>query len=258
MRIYVDGNLETTFFTDVGMTGNPALSFGLEAELRDLRLYRDPLSLVEVQSIASAQGYQSQAPSALEIGTTGSFELQSQALPSSWDFGDGTPPTPFAVAPVLQHSYAGPGNYTATLRIQTPLGLISETFAVISHHPVIHSSPARSSTLAIEGDILVACNPDNHSLAGIHTGSLTKSYEVSTGNQPTSVAGLNGNFWVSCLGPEGVRSELRVHQANDGTSNRVIACPTDREKPSASAPAMALCWSVYQDDSRSGAMITRA
>lgn len=85
--------------------------------------------------------------------TTVRFDAQSSRLPAgsivTWQFGDGSE----ANGQQVEHVYAEPGIYTATLRVSTPLGLSdSEAITVNAGVPLV-SEIRPSNTTFSEGII---------------------------------------------------------------------------------------------------------
>jgi DNA-binding beta-propeller fold protein YncE len=117
----------------------------------------------------------------------------------SWDFGDGSPPTPFDTRPSATHRYARPGHLvvTATAMDGVHWGRCSGIQTV--HYPLTPVSPAASSTILIDEDAgLVWCvNPDHGSVSAVDRDALEVRFEQPVGRGPRTIAQApDGTLWV--------------------------------------------------------------
>lgn len=156
------------------------------------------------------------------VGQAATFDVATSSgngtLSYSWDFGDGTPPTPFSSTTSAQHAYAAPGHYAVRVTATDGVGTTSASRLQTVHRPVTASRPTRSSTIVQTTAGLVCCvNADNHSITAIDGSGAHKVFEVATGRGPRTLAeGPNGALWVACEGD----ATVRIH---DGISGALMA-----------------------------------
>jgi len=120
-----------------------------------------------------------------------------------WNFGDGTPVTPFSSSPSASHTYAAPGAYTVTLTVRNAAGVTAtQTFTQQVNAPATRGAAAASSNLAVEprtaGERVWAVNPDNDSVAVIEVATRRRVAEIAVGRAPRALAiAPDGRVWVS-------------------------------------------------------------
>jgi YVTN family beta-propeller protein len=140
---------------------------------------------------------------AFDAETSGSLE----SAEFSWDFGDGTPATPFAGTAAAGYAFAAPGHYPVrvTARFGGEGGLTAADSALQTiHRPTAATTPTRSSTVVYDagdgGGARVWCvNVDNDSITAIDAATLTKLAEISVGRHPRTLAQApDGRIWVAC------------------------------------------------------------
>ena len=111
----------------------------------------------------------------------------------SWDFGDGSAPTPFAANAPVTHKYREPGVYTVVLKMQGLDGLISthSFLQVVQAKPVDQPAPRFSSAMAVENradgqhQVWVA-NADHDLVSAVSLANGSRR-QIYTGDQPESV-----------------------------------------------------------------------
>ena len=121
----------------------------------------------------------------------------------SWEFGDGTPATPFASIASTKHAFAQPGLYTVTLTAQTTNGTLSRrTIVQAVATPATVRPPNASSAMALEtragaSSRLWVANPDGNSVAVVDMATQARVAEIAVGNSPRGVAmAPDGRVWV--------------------------------------------------------------
>lgn len=120
-----------------------------------------------------------------------------------FDFGDGSPRTPWSTVTNALHSYALPGHYRAIVQVRNTSGLIASRTHVVTVVESIAPLAASSASSPIIFDDLTqrvfTVNPDNHTLTAVDTGSLETLYEVTTARDPRAIAqDITGNLWIPC------------------------------------------------------------
>lgn len=121
----------------------------------------------------------------------------------SWEFGDGTPATPFSPTASTKHVFAQPGLYTVTLTARASDGTLSRrTIVQAVATPATARRPNASSSMALESrpgasTRLWVANPDGNSVAVIDTALQARVAEIAVGTSPRSVAiASDGRVWV--------------------------------------------------------------
>ncbi|MCW1924501.1 Ig-like domain-containing protein [Luteolibacter arcticus] len=117
----------------------------------------------------------------------------------SWNFGDGSPPTPFSTESSISHSYSAPGHYAVTVQITN--GSLNKAASLVQtvHRPLATTAPVASSTILHAADTQrVWCvNPDADSVTAIDAVTLTKLFETPVGRHPRTLARApDGGIWV--------------------------------------------------------------
>jgi DNA-binding beta-propeller fold protein YncE len=170
------GNATPTTFISSFSTG-PYINSRLECEL----LPRAPALVGEnVTFTASTTG---------SVGT----------IKFSWDFGDGTPTTPFSVDSFAVHIYTQPGHYTVQLTVTDDLLTSHCSGAQTIHYPVSAVLPAASSPIILDAaqNMVWNVNPDNGTATAIDAIGLTKRFEQTVGKEPRTLAQApDGTIWV--------------------------------------------------------------
>ncbi len=122
-----------------------------------------------------------------------------------WDFGDGTPRTPWTMSSSFVHAYLRAGTFTILLQVRDAgLNLASATHTLVvrlvpaaaaRHASSIVVHPARREAWVV--------NPDHGSVSVIDIDALTRIDEINVGAQPVSIAVDNsGQLWVAVRGDD--------------------------------------------------------
>jgi len=121
-----------------------------------------------------------------------------------WNFGDGTPETPWSGSTSATHTYAHPGRYLVTLTATDDTGiLLTSSFYQSVHAPLTARRPAASATIAYEdlasgNDRVWTVNPDNNSVSGFDVVTQARVAEIAVGTSPRALAfAPDGRLWVS-------------------------------------------------------------
>jgi len=120
-----------------------------------------------------------------------------------WNFGDGTPDTPWSTSSSATHTYTSPGTYVVTVSVTDASGQVRSTSAIQAIYlPATAKAPAASSNLLIENPSgvnprLWVVNQDNDSVSVFDAVTYAKLGEVAVGIAPRSIARApNGMIWV--------------------------------------------------------------
>jgi large repetitive protein len=130
------------------------------------------------------------------------------ALEYRWDFGDGTPRTPWVTSSGFAHAYLRAGTFTVLLQVRdASLALASAT-----HTLVVRLAPAAAARYA--SSMIVhptrreawVVNPDHGTVSVIDIDALTRIDEVVVGAQPASIAVDNaGQLWIAVRGDDALK-----------------------------------------------------
>ena len=119
-----------------------------------------------------------------------------------WDFGDGTPETDYSDKERGTHRFTIAGSYIVTLTAKDPQGNeASSQFVQAVYLPHTIGKPSSSSAIVYRNDKGVNkvwnVNPDNHSVSGFNTSTLSKIAEIAVGKNPRTLAfSPSGTLWV--------------------------------------------------------------
>jgi DNA-binding beta-propeller fold protein YncE len=210
---------DATFCPEAGLAGS-GLSFrsknfpGRVIRHRDRQLWLDPVStqgsfpadatfsvrrpaLPTLPSVAAAV---SPAGSTVEYAPA----VSAPGASFSWDFGDGSPPTPESFSPETSHVYAEPGVYLVTLTLRMADGRrVTKSFVQAVRGPTPSGVAQSSSLVALSSgpslNRLWVVNPDADSLTAFDADSLTRIAELPVCAGPRSVAVVSDqSVWVAC------------------------------------------------------------
>ncbi|MCH8215511.1 MAG: Ig-like domain-containing protein [Planctomycetes bacterium] len=141
------------------------------------------------------------------IGDDIRFDLDLKRLPAvtdkieySWDFGDGSEATTFAIASAATHRYAKPGHYSVIVRARRGNHYSAATQLQTVIRPVTKQAPTHSSTVILTGggDRICCVNSDNDSVTIADSNGLKKIAEIPVGKKPRTLAEApDGRIWVA-------------------------------------------------------------
>lgn len=121
-----------------------------------------------------------------------------------WNFGDGTPDTPWSSSSTATHTFANPGTYVITISVTDDSGqLRSRSFIQAVYLPATAKPPAASGNLLVENPSgasprIWVVNQDNDSVSVFDAVSYAKLGEIAVGTAPRSIARApNGMIWVA-------------------------------------------------------------
>jgi YVTN family beta-propeller protein len=157
-------------------------------------------------------------------------------LKYSWDFGDGTPPTPFSTTATASHVYANAGVYNASLTVTAADGPGASTqfFQGVSSAAV--AGAAKSSTAIAQGpsNKLWVVNIDSNTVSVFNSATRAKLQEVAVGTAPRTVAvASSGYAWVT----------------NKGSSNITVVNPTTYATTTVALPRASAPYGIVFDAS---------
>ncbi|MGH7493435.1 MAG: Ig-like domain-containing protein [bacterium] len=132
-----------------------------------------------------------------------SFEAQSSggsgAIQYSWNFGDGSGPTPFSTQATLKHIFTRPGHFTVRVTAADGQSTASHSTAQTIHYRVTAPLPASSSNILFDEkeNMVWNVNPDNATVTAIDAAILAKRFEKAVGESPRTLAQApDGTIWV--------------------------------------------------------------
>ena len=139
----------------------------------------------------------------------------------SWNFGDGSPSSPYSSSPSISHTFSAPGRYLVSVTATDSTGVrrSQQVWQVI--HGTLGEQQARASSSIlyesrVAGDRIWVVNPDNDSVAVIDASSHQKLAEIPVGRSPRSLArAADGRIWVTSKLDAGISiigSQLSVEQ----------------------------------------------
>ncbi len=124
-------------------------------------------------------------------------------LEYAWEFGDGSPVTPFSTSPSITHRYANPGLYTVTLSVRASDGHVTLLrFVQAITSAATAAAPVASSNIVLEARSganarLWVVNPDNDTVSVFDAVSNAKQAEIAVGAAPRTLAVGSGSVWVA-------------------------------------------------------------
>ena len=163
-----------------------------------------------------------QATSPVVVGQPAAFDVATSTgqgtISYSWNFGDGTPPTPFSSSTSAQHTYSAPGHFSVQVTASNGTSTSSSARIQTVHRPVTAVKPTASSTIVAASTGLVWCvNADNDTVTAIDGAGFQKVLEVPAGVRPRTLAEApDGTIWVTSEGDATIR-------VLDGASGAALA-----------------------------------
>jgi len=121
----------------------------------------------------------------------------------SWNFGDGTPDSPWSSSPATTHTFAAPGRYIVTLTVRDSTGrVVTASFRQGISAPLTALPPRASSSIALQTPAagnarLWVANPDSDTVTVFDAVTLAKLAETAVAASPRTVAvAPDGRVWV--------------------------------------------------------------
>ena len=159
---------------------------------------------VTIHGVHSTPATPVQAAQLIVLGADASGSAPG-ALEYRWDFGDGTPRTPWLPTHEVDHAWQRAGVYTVLVQVRHPtLGLAAATMPLVVRL-------ADSPRAAVSASILVhparrevwLTNPDHDTVAVLDADALDLLQEVAVASQPVALAvDSGGQVWVAAEGDD--------------------------------------------------------
>lgn len=211
----VSGKVRTDFVANaavyLGAMFGP--QFSLKGNFDDVRVYNRALATNEIAALAAL----SNSPPVLQsftvttsaplVGQSVTFtavasDPEGDTLHYSFNFGDGSPVV-YTNASSVSYSYATPGRYSATLRVDD--GHTTNAPArifIIAHYPIGSPPPAASSPIIYDPsrNKVWCVNPDSDTVSRVDAITLAKDFEIAVGKTPRSIAlsAGGGQLLIAC------------------------------------------------------------
>ncbi len=158
------------------------------------------------------------APGQAVSFTATANDPDGDTLQYRFDFGDGSPRTPWSATPSVERTYAESGHYRAVVQVRDPSGVIASRSRVVTVVPPLPTArPTASAPIACDAASrrVWTVNPDADTISVLNTDTLAKLGEYPTCDDPRALAlAANGEVWVACRGDD----RIRVHAAVDGAT----------------------------------------
>jgi len=130
----------------------------------------------------------------------------ADALEFRFDFGDGSPRTPWSAATSTPHTYSQAGHYQALVQVRDGSGALTtsrQTVTVL----VVPAGPAPTASSPIvcdaDGRRVWTVHPDQGTVAAVDADSLALLFEVPACEDPRGLAlSGSGEIWVACFGDD--------------------------------------------------------
>ncbi len=157
-------------------------------------------------------------PSGSVVTLSGSITNKeiSNAIEYSWNFGDGSPSTPFSSKASVKKTFKTAGNYNIilTARQKERDKLIKASAVQVVHNKLPETRPSVSSTMVLgeNQEELFVVNPDNNTLTAFNAKTGQKIYEKRTGKKPVALVRHKDQLWVSTKGDDAIT----IHNAKEG------------------------------------------
>jgi DNA-binding beta-propeller fold protein YncE/mono/diheme cytochrome c family protein len=163
-----------------------------------------------------------------EVGENVIFSVKSATgngpLRYSWEFGDGSAPTPFSATSTGSHTYTRAGHYGVTLSVMDSYSRDSSSSIQTIHYPLTTTQPTSSSTIILDRsrNRVWAVNPDQDTVTAIDAARLTKLFERTVGKNPRTLAvAPDGKIWVVNQG----NATISVLLPDTGSLKQTIKLP---------------------------------
>ncbi len=156
--------------------------------------------------------------------TAAAADPQGDPVEYRFDFGDGSPKTPWSATAVTEHEYPEPGHFRATVQARDPQGAIASRSRVVTVVAPALPGPRPTSSGAAQCDLgarrVWTVNPDHGTVSALDADTLELELERPVCAAPRSLArSAAGEIWVACSGDD----RLRILDATSGLPIAEIA-----------------------------------
>ncbi len=154
------------------------------------------------------------APGQAVTLTATATDSEGELLEYRFDFGDGSPKTPWSGENSIAYDWAETGHYSIAVQVRDPGGMLASTNRKVSVLDQATGPGISSAPLICAGPDrrVYTVNPDNSSLTAVDADSLAMIYEVSVCGDPRSLAQVGDQIWLACHDGD----VLQVRQATTG------------------------------------------
>ncbi len=142
----------------------------------------------------------------------------------SWDFGDGSPATPFSTNADAAHVYTQPGHYIVQVTAKDNVATTRASSVQTIHHLVTSTAPTASSTILLDEarQLVWNVNTDNASVTASDALLFNKKFETRVGKEPRTLAQApDGSMWVVNEGD----ASISILNGEHGAHLRTLALP---------------------------------
>jgi YVTN family beta-propeller protein len=118
----------------------------------------------------------------------------------TWDFGDGTGPTPPSSALTASHTYKEAGHYVVIVQASDTAAMAGTSFVQTAHNPLTALPPHNSSSILYDAQHqqIWNANPDADSVSVIDANTRARQGEIPVGKEPHTLAQApDGSIWVA-------------------------------------------------------------
>ncbi len=126
-----------------------------------------------------------------------------------FDFGDGSPRTPWSTQTQTTHSYSERGHYSSLVQVRDVDGAIATSRRVVTvTTPPAGPQPTHSSSVVCDeaGRRVWVVNPDNDSITALDADTQAQELEVAVCGDPRSLGvSAQGEIWVACHDDDRIR-----------------------------------------------------
>ena len=133
-----------------------------------------------------------------------------------FDFGDGTPRTPWSPATNAQYAYTAEGHFRAKVQVRDQTGVVSTRVLTVTVATAPTAPfPSRSTPISYDTnrDAIWVVNPDNDTVTRLDATNATLQLEVPVSEDPRTLAlDANGDAWVACHDAD----RLNILDGNNG------------------------------------------
>jgi DNA-binding beta-propeller fold protein YncE len=149
----------------------------------------------------SATPYPAAPLADVDFSASASDPDAGDTLQYRFDFGDGSPKTPWGAGTTIEHTYASPGHYRASVQVRDASNVIASRGSVVTVVNAPATLPTQSSALTCDAPRrrVWSVNPDADSIAEIDADTLQRVREIAVCDDPRTLArSAQGELWVAC------------------------------------------------------------